>query len=168
MRSIAFMFFIALAVLFSSNTYAQNDRDMQKEAAIWDQLRTLNPDLLETFKQGTAQMDSGDYKSAAASYQKVIDAVPGFDVAYRRLGTSLSFVGDTSRGVQLLEKAVNLNRSPENLATLAQILVLRDHGQPPPKEAQQRAFALIQEATQKSPKPDAADLYLKAGIAADL
>src|SRR5262249_24969591 len=117
------------------------------------------------FKQGTQQMDAEDYKAAAASYQKVVDGAPGFDPGLRRLGTSLSLGGDSEHGIPLLEKAVEINRSPENLATLARFVAFPGSGKPETREAQERALALVREAAQKDSKPDAADVYLTAQIA---
>jgi hypothetical protein len=160
---------LSCSVLVCSDLNGQSHtRDMQKEAAIWDQLRVVNPDLLEIFKQGTERMDAGDYKNAAVLYKKVVDGAPAFDVGYRRLGTSLCLDRDVSQGLPLLEKAVSMNRSSENLSTLAQFIAFPGPGVTGTREAQQRAITLLQEARHTNSKPDAADLYLTAQIAAEL
>src|SRR5262249_6519740 len=67
-----------------------------------------------------------------------------------------------------LEQAALMNRSPENLATLANFVAFPTAGKKATREAQQRALALVQEANQKNSRPDAADLFLTAQIAGDL
>jgi tetratricopeptide (TPR) repeat protein len=169
MRLIIRSCLLLLAALFSLIGYGQtNSRDMQKESAIWDQLRAVAPDLVATFKQGTEKMDAGDFTTAASLYQKVLDAAPAFDPAIRRLGSCLYEAGDTDHGIAQLERAVQLHRSPENLSTLAQFLAFPGQNKPATREAQQRAMDLIQEATRKSPQPQASDLFTTARIAIQL
>jgi hypothetical protein len=145
-----------------------NSRDMRKEAAIWDQLRIVAPELVDTFTQATEKMDAGDFKTCASEYQKIVDAAPAFDPGMRRLGVCLCSAGDTATGLPLLERAVQLNRSPENLTTLAQFLVFVGPGKTASQESKERALTLIVEATQKAPVPDYGDLYLLAQIAGSL
>src|ERR1043166_7936026 len=77
-------------ILLLGQTYAQTgNRDVQKEGAIWQQLSHIAPQLVDTFREATTQMDAGQYLDAAALYQKVVDAAPNFDVGYRRLGICL-------------------------------------------------------------------------------
>src|SRR5262245_25004809 len=124
MRSTACLLLTFLALL-SLNAHAQtSSRDMKKEAVIWEQLRVTAPELLDTFKEGTVKMDAGDHKAAAALYEKVVAAAPDFDPALRRLGLMLAESGDVKAGLAKLERAVEIKRSSENLATLAQILAI--------------------------------------------
>lgn len=151
---------------FASAGYAQDPaRNSEKEAMLWDQLRAINPDLVEPFKQGTSQMDAMDYKSAAASYQKVLDGAPGFDPVYRRTGFCLYLGGDTKRGLALMEQAVKLNRSPENLSILANFLAFPGNKKVPTRAALDRAMGLMTEANTRSAQPDAPNLFLTAAVA---
>jgi tetratricopeptide (TPR) repeat protein len=163
MKFIRILQLLSLAMLFSLFSYGQA-RDMQKEAAIWEQLRSKNPDLIDAFKQGTEDMDAGKYKLAISSYQKVVDGAPDFDPGLRRLGMCLAQSGEIGRAMIILEKAVGLNRSPENLASLAEFTAFPGSGGTAPREAQERALGLMREVAKKTSKPDAYDLYLTARI----
>jgi tetratricopeptide (TPR) repeat protein len=143
-------------------------RDLQKEAAIWAQLEVSAPGLLDTFKEATARMDEGKYPEAATLYQKVVDGAPRFDPAVRRLGICLVLGGDVAHGLPIAEKALSLNRSPENLASLAQLLIYRKPGIKVPREVQQRALSLALEAQGKNIVRDPMDTVLVASLALDL
>jgi Tfp pilus assembly protein PilF/Zn-dependent protease with chaperone function len=151
---------------FQLSGYAQtNSRDLKKESAMWDQLSAVAPDRVEAFKQGTERMDAQDWKAAAQLFQMVVDAAPQFDPALRRLGVCLSATGDVQRSVSSLEQAVAINRSPDNVATLGQILAFPLDGKTAPLEAKSRALALLKEAVQKRGEPDAGDLILTVQLA---
>jgi hypothetical protein len=67
-----FCLVLAITALFSTSTFAQpTSRDMQKEAAIWDQLEAIAPGALEEFKAGTIAMDAGNYAEAVRLYEAV-------------------------------------------------------------------------------------------------
>jgi tetratricopeptide (TPR) repeat protein len=160
---------VTTAILGCSLLRAQiPGRDLQKEAAIWAQLDLRAPGLLETFKEATTQMDQEKFPEAAALYQKVVDAQPEFDPAVRRLGICLVLGGDVERGLPFAEKAVQLNRSPENLSSLAQLLPYQGKGSPVSLQVRERAFRLAMEAQQKNPQRDAGDTMLIASLALDL
>lgn len=97
-------------------------RDMRKEEQIWKELATISPASVETFKQATTAMDNGDGKEAVRLYGEVMAKAKNWDVIYRRLGFALMETGQTSEGLALLRKAVELKRSPENLISLAQMM----------------------------------------------
>jgi len=98
------------------------DRDMEKEQEIWKRLEAVAPKALEDFKAATEAMDIGDYEEAVRLYQNVVDRAPEFDPALRRLGGSLVALGRAREGISFQEKAVEKNRSSENLISLAQSL----------------------------------------------
>jgi tetratricopeptide (TPR) repeat protein len=168
MRSTIRLWLLLTAGLLCTNSFGQAiGRDMTRETAIWDGLRTVAPDLVETFTQATEQFDAGDYMAAATLYRKVLQSAPDFDPAMRRLGACLAQSGDPQHGIPLLEKAVQTRRSPENLATLAQFVAFPG-GAEAPREAQERALVLVQEAIRLAAVPDAHDLFLEARLASAL
>src|SRR5205085_6088492 len=67
-----------------------------------------------------------------------------------------------AEGLALLEKAVKLERSPENLAGLAEALAYPRPDTQAPPEAKERALALASEANAKS---GSADIYYPALVA---
>src|SRR4051812_160404 len=116
--------FILLATV-TPDSFAQEpkpQRDMQKETQIWKELASISPASVETFKQATEAMDRGDGKEAVRLYNEVMVKAQNWDVINRRLGFALMEAGQTTEGLALLRKAVDLKRSPENLISLAQMI----------------------------------------------
>src|SRR5688572_3362431 len=93
------LFFLAIIGSTVVGDAQAPSRDLQKEAAIWERLEAIDPELLETFKEATTRMDQDNYQDAAILYQKVVDASPTFDPAVRRLGICLVLGGDAGRGL---------------------------------------------------------------------
>ena len=137
----------ALLLLLSLTAIAQlDDRDMAKEALIWQKLQSIDPRSVETFKEATVALDEGDYKKAANLYEQVFKKAPNFDPAIRRLGGSLVEIGRRQEGMALLEMAVEKNRSPENLISLAQHLAFIGEKTNSNKLEIERAMTLAKEA----------------------
>jgi lipopolysaccharide biosynthesis regulator YciM len=113
---------LLLLILFASTTLAQQPRDLEKEKAIWAELETVAPNSVADFKAATEAMDAQDYDKAVALYQNVREKAPDFDAVLRRLGWCLVATGKTDSGFALMERAVEIRRSPENLISLAQSL----------------------------------------------
>src|SRR5262245_56302823 len=103
-------------------------RDMNREKAIWQELEKIAPKSVETFKAATEAFDKQDNDRAAALYRQVMEKAPNFDHVYRRLGSALALSGKTDEGVRYLERASEMNPSPENLSTLARFLDGQDEG----------------------------------------
>src|SRR5215475_13371522 len=97
-------------------------RDMNREKAIWQELEKVAPKSVETFKAATEAYDKDNYEQAATLYRQVMEKAPSFDHVYRRLGLVLARSGKTDEGMRYLERAYEMNPSPENLYTLAQFL----------------------------------------------
>lgn len=113
---------LVLSIALSNGLFAQK-RDLEKEAIILQELDSIAPALVETFKKGTVAMDNGSYSEADSLYTIVYEKVPNFDHAIRRLGIVKSFNGSRNDGLILIEKAVTLNPSYANLISLASCLV---------------------------------------------
>src|SRR5215213_9768432 len=116
----ALLFIFAAAAPRASAQAPQ--RDMQKEAQLWEELAAISPKSVETFKRATEAADKGDMKEAVRLYNEVIQKAPNWDAVNRRLGISLVDSGQTADGIALLRDAVEFKRSPENLISLAQAL----------------------------------------------
>jgi Zn-dependent protease with chaperone function len=97
-------------------------RDMNRERAIWQGLENVAPKSVETFKAATESFDRREYEQAAELYRQVMEKAPGFDPVYRRLGEALTLSGRSEEGLRYLERAYEMNPSPENLSTLAQFM----------------------------------------------
>ena len=140
---------VVLLGLVTLAAFAQTpSRDMEKEKAICQQLEAIAPKSVETFKAATAALDKGDYKEAERLYTEVLKQAPSFDPVYRRLGTSLMLAGRTNEGLALLETAVQMKPSPENLNSLATSLAYPGEGKESSAENKTRALTLAKQAYQ--------------------
>lgn len=119
---------------------------MEKERAIWQQLEKISPKSVETFKAATEAMDKGDYDQAAKLYEQVMKKAAGFDHIYRRLGTSLMLAGRADEGMPNLERAYEMNPSPENMITLAEFLDQPGEGKEGTRDNKLRALDLAKRA----------------------
>jgi tetratricopeptide (TPR) repeat protein len=159
---------LLLLILYASPTLAQQNRDMEKEKAIWAELEAIAPNSVADFKAATEAMDANDYEKAVALYQKVTQKAPQFDAALRRLGGCMVQTGQTDAGFAYLGKALKIRRSPENLISLANSLAYPGAEKQGTPEQKSRALALIKEAN-RSPQPNGPDyLMMQAQLAMEL
>ncbi len=168
-RTIPVLFFVTL--IFTLSILAQKpERDMVKEEKIWQKLQKTSPASVEKFKAATVALDQQNYEEAHKLYDEVLQKAPEFQPALRRAGTSLIVLGKRNDGIALTQLAVDLERSPENLISLATDLI--EPGAlkyTPSKDDIQKASALATEAMKKSADTSdssyallAADLALSA------
>jgi Zn-dependent protease with chaperone function len=155
----------ALMIWLASVTLAQPpQRNMEKEQRIWQELQTIAPDMVETFKAATTALDKNDFAQAVRLYEVVYKKAPNFDVVMRRLGGSLVLSGRKPEGFALLEAAVKKKESPENLISLAQALALPSDGSQPRREDLERALPLTRHAVDLYQGSDPSYLLLWAMI----
>lgn len=153
------MISIVLTVFFATIVFAQPDqpqtqpqdqirpgRDLEKEQAIQRQLEKIAPKSVATFKAATEALDKDDYEQAAKLYQQALKAAPSFDHVYRRLGTSLALAGRVDEGMSHLERAYQMNPSPENMISLARFLDEPGEGKESARENKIRALDLAKRA----------------------
>jgi hypothetical protein len=135
-------------MLVASAAVAQpSQRNAQVERRIEQRLEAVAPDAVRTFQQATVAFDKQDNVEAARLYQEVLAKAPGFSPALRRLGYSLARAGSLEQGLAYAQQAIQSERSPENLITLAQILALPVRGQESSTVARSRALTLAKEAS---------------------
>ncbi|HEV2664635.1 MAG TPA: tetratricopeptide repeat protein [Blastocatellia bacterium] len=115
---------------------------MNFERAIWRELEKIVPESVETFKAATEAFDRQDYERAATLYRKVMERAPSFDHVHRRLGSALALSGKIEEGVRHLERAYEINPSPENMSALAQFLDESSEGKQSSKYNKMRALEL--------------------------
>jgi len=164
--------FLALAALFLFTVPAhaqQPVRNPKKEQAIADKLAAIAPGAVDTFQRATVAMDKRDNKQAAELYRAVLNQAPQFSPAIRRLGLSLNGLGQTDEALALLESAVKIDRSPENLISLAEILAYPGENKRGTPEQEARALPLAKEATAlDQSSDDSSYAMLTAQIALDV
>jgi Zn-dependent protease with chaperone function len=140
---------LLVALVFSAaSCFGQtNQRDNVKENRIVQELGGVAPEAVDDFRNATAAMDRADWSNATAGYRKVVQKAPKFSPGLRRLGISLVESGERAEGLRLLNQAVALDRSPENLISLAQAVGFSKKPAATPEEIQ-TALALAKEAAQ--------------------
>lgn len=164
------LFLITLLLLLSSVVAAQTPgRNMEKEKAIWAELEAVAPKSLDDFKAATEAMDSGNNDEAVRRFEAVLKKAPDFDPAMRWLGMILVQTGQSDAGFKLLEQAIKIRRSPENLLSLAWMLAYPGQGKEATSQQKRRSLALLQEASRQPEAANDPDNYgLRAQLALDL
>src|SRR5262245_56233223 len=94
-------------------------RDRAKEMQIENRLRSLAPEEVERFREATQALDRYELANAETLFQLVLQRVPEFDPAIGRLGLIFVRTARVQEGIALGEKAVTINRSPDNVFNLA-------------------------------------------------
>lgn len=143
-------------------------RDAAKEEVIYNDLRKIAPKQVDTFREATEALDSERYVDAITKYGTVLSEAPNFQPAMRRLGYAKIAVGSRDEGLKLLEKALSMDRSVDNLSGLASALLATSDPNARPSDADiKRSYALIKEASEKPTGDDLDVLSLKASLAMD-
>jgi tetratricopeptide (TPR) repeat protein len=137
----------SLLVASAATAQQPSRRNAQVEHRIEQQLEAIAPDVVRAFQQATVAMDKADNAEAARLYRQVLAKAPGFSPALRRLGFSLAGAGSLEEALTYARQAVQTERSPENLISLAQILAMPVRGQQSSAEARGQALTLSKEAS---------------------
>jgi tetratricopeptide (TPR) repeat protein len=161
---------LALSLLIPNVVCAQTSaRDPKKEQINEEKLAAVAPGAVDAFRRATVAMDSGDYPQGAQLFQSVLSQAPNFAPAMRRLGYCLSEQGEVDKGIELNEDAVKIERSPENLASLAEVLAFPSAGKKGTAEQQERGLSLAKEAVARyQGSDDSSYLLLMAQLAGQL
>jgi len=159
MKRFADLLIVAFLVcfLFAALSVAQSPRrDPAKEEKLSQQLRKTAPKAVETFKAATTALDEKNYQTAVELYTEVLKQAPDFEAALRRLGYALIGSGKRSEGLAMTQKALSLNRTPENLSGHAFALTdpTEKNNYKPTRSELDQAFLLSKEAMQKDTEND--------------
>ena len=149
-------FALLATLLFSTRLHAA--RNMEREAAIEQELGQINPSLVEPFRNARIARDKKDLATAEPLLRLVTEKAPGFDAGWRRLGSILCEQGNRAEGLPLIEHAIALKRSAANLASLS--FSLASGGTKTtdaPAQDRQRALGLLREC-KALPNGDDADI----------
>lgn len=127
MKIIKLSLIIIVSIICTQLQAQAPTRDLQKEEKIEKQLETIDPSLVQTFKEATIAMDSQKYRLADSLYSIVNAKAPTFDPMLRRRGSIQFSLGNTNKAIEFSKKAIEINGSAYNLISLAQgYLMLRD------------------------------------------
>lgn len=148
-----FVAFAALALL-SALTFGQSVRNPKTEQPVCDKLAAVAPGAVETFQQATSTMDKGEFQQAIPLFKSVLQQAPLFTPAMRRLGASLAASGQLDEGLTYSRRALKIERSAENLASLARVLAYPTPTTHGTDEQQRIALPLAKEAVEKYSGPD--------------
>jgi Zn-dependent protease with chaperone function len=129
------------------------------------ELQAISPEAADLFRQAGAARESGNHRAAADLYARVQELAPGFDHAIRRGAYEESLTGNRAAAIDLGRKAVQMNASAINQATLALILF-----RPGPRgeatwEEKFEALGLVGRAVKLDPDdPFIQGAYCQAGL----
>lgn len=98
-------------------------RDMKKEKIFENQLESIDPKMVDIFKNATIAMDKEDNPLADSLFSIVYRNAPNFDVAIRRLGLIKVKLGQVDSGLLLCEKAYKMNKTSDNILMYASSLL---------------------------------------------
>ena len=143
---------------------AVKNRDLVREAEIERELAQKHPELVEPLRAATAAYDTENYAEAARLLRELNSKAPDYDVGLRRLGSCLVRLGQREEGLQLCERAIELNRSAENLGNLAFNLA-RNNSEGDHSGSYRRALSLVHEAQGLPHGLDLGDVSLQAELA---
>ena len=116
-----------IVMIISIQLQAQSTvRDRQKEDKIETQLRAIDSTMVQTFKNATIAMDEQKNELADSLYTIVYEKAPNFDPLLRRLGALKVMLGETTKGLAMCEKSVEINRSAYNLSALANAYLMQN------------------------------------------
>jgi hypothetical protein len=156
---------VLATVLLASTAFAQGPtRDTQAEHRIEQELDAIAPGSVPAFRGATVALDRQDYAEAVRLYRQVLERAPRFAPALRRVAFALVQTGRPQEGLRLAREAVSVERSPENLISLAGLLAPPGDKTTSP-EARAEALALAKEATGRSKAHDSSYLVFTAELA---
>jgi Zn-dependent protease with chaperone function len=160
---------VIMLVLCGASARGALGRDAVVEERIRAELAARAPQAVAGFDAATEALDRSDWTTAASRYREVLAAAPEFTPALRRLGAALIALDRYSEGLALTERALEIQRSPENMASLALALTRAPSKRLPPSSASlKRAAALAREAALAQPGDAThAALWAQAALQSD-
>lgn len=154
-------FILPLCLLLSATCAfaAKSARDPVREAEIEQQLARLDATLVDPFHRATVAYDADKFAEVESLLTPIVERIPTFDPALRRLGMTKVMQGQRPQGMALIERAVSAKRSSANLITLAHALAFTGKSGP---ADQDRALKVLKEA-RPLPDGDGADVLTMIG-----
>lgn len=167
MKTLAKFLFVVMCLIPAHAFAALGQRDLAREAQIEAELGKRDSSMVEPFRGARVAYDKGDFATAKQQLLKVVERLPEFDPAWRRLGAIMEIEGDHKKAMEFGAKAVALNRSSANLAALAGIQAFSKEGHRLPTD-QMAALAMLTEARRLPYGDDAEILVMSAQLALSL
>lgn len=117
---------VLLLVVFAMSGVCEaveQQRDQALEKQIQHQLENIAPEAAAYFTKATQAMDSGDNQVALESYQRVLEYVPDFVPALRRMSY---VVADSREALRLARRAYELDGHYYNTQSVVRALLLQE------------------------------------------
>jgi tetratricopeptide (TPR) repeat protein len=153
--------FLVCTVLVGSSAAQLGERDQAREDPVRQQLKKVAPKMVDKFNAATKAMDQKEWEKAVGLYQEILIKAPDFEPALRRLGYCLVALGRREEGLQMSQRAVDLNRSSDNLmGHAANLAGLNGTGYQPTNAEASQALALAKEGLQKNTETNDPDYVL--------
>lgn len=115
-------FFALASMVFISTAGAESERDAFERRVIAE-LSERDSGAVPLLERAEAARVAGDHETARKLYAELLERVPGFDHAQRRLCSIKSALGEHKEAIALCREAVKVRESGENLGSLALALL---------------------------------------------
>ncbi len=109
---------------------ARDKRIADFDARVEEELSRVAPDALPLLRKADAERKALKLEAAAADYRALLDQVPGFTHAQRRLCGIESHLGHRNAALELCNAALAADHTPENASTTAVVLLTPGDSQP--------------------------------------
>jgi tetratricopeptide (TPR) repeat protein len=135
------------------------------EQPIYDALAKIAPKAVEKFKAATAALDQDKYADAILLYRDVLKLAPDFPPALRRNGYAMASLGQREDGLKMIKRAVEIDRSTDNLMGYAITLTCLSRRECKPTQAEiSEALTYAREAVEKDVSGDSYNVYAIAEL----
>lgn len=124
---------------------ARDRRTADFEARVEADLSRVAPDALPLLRKAEAERQARKLEDAEADYRALLEKVPGFTHAQRRLCWIESENGHRQAAVELCNAALAADHTPENAVATASALITPGETRPTPAD-RSRAEALVENA----------------------
>jgi Zn-dependent protease with chaperone function len=148
MRKVLGALLAALALTAALSLSAETLKDF--DAKLDQELQSLDPGAIEAWHAANLAREAGKHEEALRLYAGVYARVPQFHHALRRQAGEEMALGQRDLALQHSRQVLKIDRSAENLATLAAALVYTPKSKPSAAEIEE-AKALATESVAKKP-----------------
>jgi Zn-dependent protease with chaperone function/tetratricopeptide (TPR) repeat protein len=140
------MIIVALLILGASGQSAYERESQRVNALVHAELKAIDPDAEAMLAEADAAKDRRDYQAASDLYARVFAKVPTCFAALRKQAAAEGRLGHRTQAITLALRAVQLDRSSGNVATLASMTLIRTPESKPSADEIKSALGLAREA----------------------
>jgi Zn-dependent protease with chaperone function/tetratricopeptide (TPR) repeat protein len=137
---------VVLLVVGASGQSAYEREYQRVNDQIHAELKAIDPEAESMFAAADAAKDRLDYQAASDLYARVFARVPTFSTALRRQAGAEGRMGHRTQAITLALRAVQLDRSSDNVAALASMTLIRTPESKPSADEIKSALGLAREA----------------------